>query len=203
MTDEATPTDAIDKKDITYDILIDAGEEEGGRGGAAGSQSPVEDRGDHPAITILDMAVKQSGEYLKKQGLPPANNAVYESFSKPFLNTALWHYMPAGSIPDDPRVALALGVGGLGLAFLPTMLAAYQHQEEEKRREEQEKRRKKQKREEGEDEGEEEETKRIRNPVTGTEYNVGVPPHERRKKEAPPPGPDWMERLESTGLPGM
>lgn len=203
MTDEATPTDAIDKKDITYDILIDAGEEEGGRGGAAGAP-PVEDRGDHPAITILDMAVKQSGEYLKKQGLPPANNAVYESFSKPFLNTALWHYMPAGSIPDDPRVALALGVGGLALAFAPTLIALNQKKAEEEKKEREKAREKH--REETEEKDEEMPIMTVfRNPVTGKEIPVGVPPHERKKEERKEetPAPDWMARLEGGGLPGM
>jgi len=103
------PEEKIDKKDVTLDFLIDdAGEDR--RDDPAGP--PVEEKGDHPAITILDMAVKQSGEYLRKEGLPPANNAVYEHFSKPFLNTALWHYLPDGSIltiPASPWLSASAG----------------------------------------------------------------------------------------------
>lgn len=180
-TDEAT----IDPKDITYDVLIDDTERPaGGPASAAG-----EERGDHPVLTILDMAVKQSAVYLKKQGLPPANNDVYENFSKPFLNDAAWHYLPDGSLPDDPRFALVVGVAGLGLAFAPTLIAVYQRGEEEKKREEQEKKRRKQRREEESSEGEEEENSMQRKP--------DVPPG---PVAAPPP---WMERLEGGALTGM
>jgi len=130
------------------------------------------------------MAVKQSGGYLEKQHLPPPNTDVYEDFSKPFLNTACWHYLPDGGLPDDPRVALALGVGGLALAFAPTLIALYERKEEEKKREEQEKKRKKTRSEE--ETGEEEEKQETRNPVPGP---VAAPP-------------DWMTRLESGGRLG-
>jgi len=161
------PEEKIDKKDVTLDFLIDdAGEDR--RDDPAGP--PVEEKGDHPAITILDMAVKQSGEYLRKEGLPPANNAVYEHFSKPFLNTALWHYLPDGSIPDDPRVALALGVGGLALAFTPTLLALNQKRTEEEKREKE----KAKKRRDEKIEGEEKEEKTVfHNPITGKEIPIG------------------------------
>lgn len=180
-TEEAT----IDPKDITYDILIDDTEERPDRGG------PAEPKGDHPVVTVLDMAVKQSGEFLRKQNLPPANTAVYESFSKPFLNEACWHYLPDGGLPDDPRVALALGVGGLALAFAPTLIALYHKREEEKKREEQEKKRKKERREEENGEGEEEEKR-----VTRREAEEEEPP-------AAVPVPDWMTRLEGGALRGM
>lgn len=204
-----TETEAtIDPKDITYDILIDDTERPD-RGGPEAAGSPAEEKGDHPVLTILDMAVKQSGEFLRKQNLPPANTAVYESFSKPFLNEACWHYLPDGSLPDDPRFALALGVAGLGLAFAPTLIAVYQQKEEEKRRELEEKKRRKQRREEENDEGEVQEKteKRITNPVTGTKYpvaesRVGKPPRSEPEEPAAEP-PDWMTRLESGGLLGM
>ena len=198
MTEEATAT--IDPKDITYDVILDDGDERPGRDAPGASSEP---KGDHPCLVILDMAVKQSAVYLKKQGLPPANNDVYENFSKPFLNEAAWHYLPDGSLPDDPRFALALGVGGLALAFAPTLLALYQKQEEEKKREEQEKKRRKERREEEERE-EEEERRIIRNPVTGKEIPVGRPPREREEPPGPvaePPG--WMTRLEGGALSGM
>jgi len=184
MSEDTAPEEKIDKKDVTYDFLIDdlTNEKEEDRTAAAGAP-PVEERGDHPAIAILDMAVKQSGEYLRKEGLPPANNAVYEHFSKPFLNTALWHYPPDGSIPDDPRVALALGVGGLALAFTPTLLALNQKRTEEEKKEKAKKRR--EEREEGE------ETARSPPPVV---------------EEKTAAGPDWLARLgenAGSGLPGM
>lgn len=203
MSDEAETT--IDPKDITYDILIDDTEERPDRGASGASSGPAEEKGDHPVVTILDMAVKQSGEFLRKQNLPPANTAVYESFSKPFLNEACWHYLPDGGLPDDPRVALALGVGGLALAFAPTLVALYERKEEEKKREEQEEKRKKERRTEENDEREEEEKeeKRIvmKNPVTGKEYPV-----KRRSEVGTPevvPSPDWMARLEGGALRGM
>lgn len=184
MTEEATsPTsqeEKINNKDVTLDFLIDEREDGATRTDPSGT-SP-EKTGDHPAVTILDMAVKQSAEYLQKQNLPPANNAVYESFSKPFLNTALWHYLPDGDLPDDPRIALALGVGGLGLAFAPTLIALHQKKEEENMREKQENQRRKEKRTEKENE------------------------EDMIEKTPPSPettDPDWLERLENTGLPGM
>lgn len=180
----------LDKKDITYDILIDdlLEEDEGrGLGGPVDppAASAAESKGDHPAISILDMAVRQSGVYLQKQGLPPANNDVYENFSKPFLNTACWHYLPDGDLPDDPRIALALGVAGLGLAFLPTALAVYQRKEEEERRiaEEVERRRKRRREKEEENSGREE--------------------GEKEEIETFGPAPDWMERLEGGALLGI
>jgi hypothetical protein len=179
-TEEVT----VDKKDITYDILIDESEERPDRGGPEAAGGPAGPKGDHPVVTVLDMAVKQSGGYLEKQHLPPPNTDVYEDFSKPFLNTACWHYLPDGGLPDDPRVALALGVGGLALAFAPTLIALYERKEEEKKREEQEKKRKKTRSEE--ETGEEEEKQETRNPVPGP---VAAPP-------------DWMTRLESGGRLG-
>lgn len=178
-TEEAT----VDKKDITYDILIDDTEERPDRGASGASSGPAEEKGDHPAIAILDMAIKQSAVFLKEQGLPPANNAVYESFSKPFLNEALWHYLPEGTLPDDPRFALVMGVAGLGLAFSPTLIALYhKREEEEKKEKEMEKRR----REEPEG-GDGEEERREPDPIPGP---VAEPP-------------DWMTRLESGMLGGM
>ncbi len=188
------PEEKIDRKDVTLDFLIDDAGEAGDRTGAGGAP-PVEDRGDHPAIAILDMAVKQSGEYLRKEGLPAANNAVYEHFSKPFLNTALWHYLPDGSIPDDPRVALALGVGGLGLAFLPTLLALNQKKAEEEKKEKRAKEKKREEREEGEEE--KEKGRVFHNVITGEEIGRASPS---------PAGPDWLSRMgenAGAGMPGM
>jgi len=176
-TDEVT----IDPKDITYDIILnDTDDERPGRGGpeAAGSR-PAEEKGDHPAIAILDMAIKQSEGYLKEQGLPPANNAVYTNFSKPFLNEALWHYLPEGTLPDDPRFALVMGVAGLGLAFSPTLIALYQKREEEEKKEKEKEKRRREEREE------------VERPAVAP-----VPASSE-------PAPDWMTRLESGMLGGM
>lgn len=173
----------IDPKDITYDILIDDTEERPDRGASGASGGPAEEKGDHPAMAILDMAVKQSAVFLKEQGLPPANNAVYESFSKPFLNEALWHYLPEGTLPDDPRFALVMGVAGLGLAFSPTLIALYQKREEEEKKEkEKEKEKEKRRREEREE---------VERPAVAP-----VPASSE-------PAPDWMTRLESGMLGGM
>lgn len=181
-TEEAT----VDKKDITYDILIDDTEERPDRGASGASGGPAEEKGDHPVVTVLDMAMKHSGGYLQKQNLPPPNVDVYKDFSKPFLNEAAWHYLPDGTLPDDPRLALALGVGGLALAFAPTLVALYERKEEEKKEEEREKKRRKQRREEPEG-GDGEEERREPDPIPGP---VAEPP-------------DWMTRLESGGLLGM
>jgi len=188
MTETEAAT--IDPKDITYDILIDDTERPD-RGGPEAAGGPAKPQGDHPVVTVLDMAVKQSGEFLRKQNLPPANMAVYESFSKPFLNEACWHYLPDGGLPDDPRFALVLGVAGLGLAFAPTLLAVYEQKEEEKRRELEEKKRRR-KREEENAEGEMEEKTETRIPVKRSEVSAD-----------PVPEPPWMERLEGGGLVGM
>lgn len=173
----------VDSKDITYDLILD--DTDAGAGGGDRSPPP-EDRGDHPVVTILDMAVSQSGVYLKKQGLEPPNSAVYESFSRPFLNTAAWHYLPDGSIPDDPRIALVLGVAGLGLAFAPTLIAVYQKREaEEKRKAEEKKRKAEEKTQDAEDRDD-----TVPGPVSG-----------------PVPGPDevpgWMRRLEGGSISGL
>lgn len=202
MTETEAAT--IDPKDITYDILIDDTERPD-RGGPEAAGGPAKPQGDHPVVTVLDMAVKQSGEFLRKQNLPPANMAVYESFSKPFLNEACWHYLPDGGLPDDPRFALVLGVAGLGLAFAPTLLAVYEQKEEEKRRAEQEKKRRKQRREEEENT----EEAQITNPVTGTHYPVAesragkVPVKRSEVSSDPVPEPPWMERLEGGALTGI
>ncbi len=203
MTETEAAT--IDPKDITYDILIDDTERPD-RGGPEAAGGPAEPKGDHPVVTVLDMAMKHSGGYLQKQNLPPPNVDVYKDFSKPFLNEAAWHYLPDGTLPDDPRLALALGVGGLALAFAPTLIALYERKEEEKKREEQEKKRKKERREEENGEGEEEVKRVIKNPVTGKEIPVGRGPRRVAEEEEPPaagPVPDWMTRLEGGALRGM
>lgn len=187
-----TETEAtIDPKDITYDIILDDTEERPDRGGPRAVGGPAEEKGDHPVLTILDMGIKQSGDYLKKQNLPPANNDVYENFSKPFLNEAAWHYLPDGSLPDDPRFALVLGVAGLGLAFAPTLIAVYQKKEEEEKRRIAEERKRRRKREEN-DEGEMEEK---------PERRIPVPRSEVSKESVPEP--PWMERLEGGALTGI
>lgn len=168
--------DIVDSKDITYDLILDAGDLDDQR-----AKTADRDLGDHPILTILDMAVKQSGVYLKKQGLEPPNNAVYESFSKPFLNEAAWHYLPDGSLPDDPRIALALGVAGLGLAFVPTLIAVYEKKNEKEKG--------KEKKEEKEKEKEKEREEVHDTSTTETTATTARPP--------------WMERLESGMLGGI
>lgn len=180
----------VEKKDITYDVLmIDDDDERSPGSGPGGSGGPAEDRGDHPVIYVLDLAVKQSGDYLRGEGLPPPNNAVYENFSKPFLNDALWHYLPDGGVPDDPRIALALGVAGLGLAFAPTMIALWQKQKEEEKKEEEKKRREQEKR------------RREREAQPDEQEECEREPEEREQdsRRSPPDYPNWLKRIESTG----
>ncbi|RXE56411.1 hypothetical protein ABH15_10020 [Methanoculleus taiwanensis] len=202
MSDEKENTaelEELNRKDITADILLsdfDGDGEGSDRGGEP------EQKGDHPVLAILDMAVSTGADYCRKTALPPPNTSVYEHFSKPFLNTALWHYFPDGNVPDDPRIALAVGVGGLALAFTPALLELHRRRQEEA--------------EYGEEDGEKEE-KRIKNPVTGSEYRVKEGSGKRGEKredyipalsvDAPKEGfesagsgelPAWMKRLTST-----
>lgn len=181
----------VDKKDITYDVLMIDDEDERSPGsGPGGSGGPAEDRGDHPVIYILDMAVKQGGEYLKGEGLPPPNNAVYENFSKPFLNDALWHYLPDGGVPDDPRIALALGVAGLGLAFAPTMIALWHRRQEEEKREQERQKQQKREREARQNPNEQ-----------AAQTEEDTQDHEEREQERQSPSdyPNWLTRIESGG----
>lgn len=90
----------------------------------------------HPALALLDMAIQQACTYSATNNLPEPNLGVYEGFSKPFLNQALWYYCPDGNAPESPQVALLLGVAGLGLCVTPTLIAAYKKSKEETEKEE-------------------------------------------------------------------
>jgi len=119
----------IGVKDITEEVAIEEKKEE----------EEVEEKGDHPAITLLDLAINQVSEYCKKNNLPEPNKGVYESFSRPFLNRAFWHYLPSGDLPDDPRLMLLLGVAGLGFACLPTVMAFWKKEKLKKEEKKEEK----------------------------------------------------------------
>jgi len=183
-----TETVTVEKKDITYDVLIGDEDERSPGSGPGGSGGPAEDRGDHPVIYILDMAVKQGGEYLRGEGLPPPNNAVYENFSKPFLNDALWHYLPDGGVPDDPRIALVLGVAGLGLAFAPTMIALWHRQQEEERKEQERQNQQRRERE-------------ARQSEQAARTDEDTQDHGEREQERQFPSdyPTWLQRIASGG----
>lgn len=196
---ETGEPEALNRKDITEDILISD------QGPSGVRPEGAEERGDHPVLSLLDMAVKVGGDYCKNTALPPPNTSVYEHFSKPFLNTALWHYLPDGSIPDDPRVALAVGAGGLVLAFAPAFIELYKRKQEEKYGEE--------------PEGGEKSEKIIKNPVTCSEYRVKDGSSKRGEVrgekseyipaldvETPKDGfesPVWVNRLNSALIPGL
>lgn len=199
MTDEA-PED-LNRKDITADIIL-SDADIGGEDRPAGEPAAA-DRGDHPVVTILDMAVNTGSDYCRSEGLPAPNTAVYQNFSRPFMNQAMWHYLPDGNIPDDPRIALAVGVGGLVLAFAPTLMELQRRRSEENEGEEQE-------------EYEEKPEKRIKNPVTGSEYQVKERPIQRKEKreeyipaqdiDTPKQGaeaPVWAGRLQAGRIPGL
>ena len=132
MTDNFEALEELKSKDITPDLEIKAEPVEEGAEEITEEKEEKEERGDHPGVVLLDMAVKQSVEMCKKNGLPPPNMKFYNEFSKPFLNEAFWHYFPSGELPDSPRVALFLGVAGLGLAYIPTIMAYYSRMKEEK-----------------------------------------------------------------------
>ncbi len=117
----------IEAKDITEEVAIEEKKED---------EEVEEEKGDHPAITLLDLAIDQAVEYCKKNNLPEPNKGIYEGFSRPFLNKAFWHYLPGGDLPDDPRLMLILGVAGLGFACLPTVMAFWRKEKSKEKKEE-------------------------------------------------------------------
>ena len=122
----------LKSKDITPDLeIIDEEEKE--------EKKEIEEKGDHPAVILLDMAVEQSAEMCKKNKLPPPNMKFYSEFSRPFLNKAFWYYFPSGELPDSPKLALLLGVAGLGLAYIPTIVAYYSKNKNREKEENKEK----------------------------------------------------------------
>ncbi len=171
-------------KDITADLLdFDISDDDDQIGSPEGSEGP-EEKGDHPAIALLDMAISTGADYCKKERLPPPNTAVYDGFSRPFLNSAFWHYFPDGSVPDDPRLGLVAGLAGLALACAPPAMALYNREEEKKKALE-----KKRKDPDKDD------------PRVESEPAGRAPPVDPH----PGPVPSWMDRLNSDGmtLPGL
>lgn len=53
------------------------------------------------------------------QGLPAPAGFIWENFSRPLLNKALFHYMPENLTPQSPALCLSLGIGGLVAAHIP------------------------------------------------------------------------------------
>lgn len=186
MSDEISDLPG-NNKDITADLLdFDISDEDdqiGSDGGPGGSHDD-EEKGDHPGIALLDMAIKTGGDYARKERLPPPNEALYEGFSRPFLNSALWHYLPDGSVPDDPRLGLLAGVAGLALACAPTAIAVY-------RREEEKKKQKEKKRKDPDEEAGRESERPADRPAAAP-----VDPH-------PGPAPSWAARLDDMMVPGL
>ncbi|MCQ1538584.1 hypothetical protein FTO68_06240 [Methanocalculus taiwanensis] len=181
MTDDDLPKN---NKDITDDLLdFDISDEEDPIGSPEGSGG-AEDRGDHPAIALLDMAISTGADYCKKERLPPPNTAVYDGFSRPFLNSAFWHYFPDGSVPDDPRLGLVAGLAGLALACAPPAMAIYKREEEKKKQKEK-------KRRDPDEEGDQAEIREERRRAPAP-----VDPH-------PGPVPSWMSRLDDMMVPGI
>ncbi len=88
---------------------------------------PIPDK-DHAALALIDIAIDQSFEYCKKEGLPEPNTALWENFSRPFMNRALWHYCP-DDIPDSPVLCLILGSAGIGIMYIPIIMALMEKQE--------------------------------------------------------------------------
>lgn len=86
-------------------------------------------------MTLLDIAFETGAEYLKKEGYPAPMDGVYKNFSRPFLNKAAWCYLPDQQLPEDPKVALLLGEGGLVLAFSLVLIEMYMRRKAEEREE--------------------------------------------------------------------
>lgn len=180
MTEEAQPISSVPlpkeeggaeiaKKDITEDIILADEKRE-----AALETVP---KADHAVVTLLDIAFDTGTDYLKKEGYPAPMDGVYKHFSRPFLNKAAWCYLPDQQLPEDPRVALLLGVGGLVLAFSPALIEVY------KRRKAEEK--------EGSEEKKEEAPKEVKPELITAKEGLEAP-----LPEAPP----WMKRIEAGGM---
>lgn len=144
------------------------------------------DQGDHPFLAALDMAVETSEEFIRKEGLPAPNTKIYTGFSRPFLNKAMWHYLPEGDLPDDPKVALALGAGGLALAYLPTLLALNERRKNQEREEKKEKSQKE-------------------NPLAEAKKEPEIESYNYPEPEgrAPPALPEWSRKLENRNPAGL
>lgn len=108
----------------------------GSQGAAQATQAPQEaSQAEHPLLNFLDLGIDQSKIYCKSQDLPEPNTALYDNFSRPLMNRALWAYIPESSTPSSPAVCLVLGLAGMGIMYAPVFLA-YQKREKEKAREE-------------------------------------------------------------------
>ncbi len=88
---------------------------------------------DHAFLPLLDIAIDQSLEYCEKEGLPRPNLSLWENFSRPYMNRALWHYCP-DDLPDSPALCLILGSAGIGIMYVPVIMALVEKgQKEEKK----------------------------------------------------------------------
>jgi len=137
MSDEKQD-DFSSLKDITEDVItIDSGSPAApvtGTGAAKATPAlptPGEEKGDHPGIALLDIAIEESVRYCEREHMPPPNLALWHNFSRGFLNKSLWHYFPSGAEPESPAICALIGVAGLAVCYVPVIIAFYQKKKEE------------------------------------------------------------------------
>lgn len=93
--------------------------------------APAPTEQDHAGIALLDIAIAESVKYCEKEGYPAPNTALWDGFSRGFLNKALWHYFPSGTAPESPAVCALIGVAGLAVCYTPVILAFYEKKQKE------------------------------------------------------------------------
>lgn len=137
MSDEKQD-DFSSLKDITEDVItIDSGSPAAPvTGTGAAKVAPAlpaasEEKGDHPGIALLDIAIEESVRYCEREHMPPPNLSLWHNFSRGFLNKSLWHYFPSGAEPESPAICALIGVAGLAVCYTPVIMAWYQKKKEE------------------------------------------------------------------------
>jgi len=125
-------------KDLTDVVTIDGGtaapDAAPGTGAAKVAPAlpaPGEEKGDHPGIALLDIAIEESVRYCEREHMPPPNLALWQNFSRGFLNKSLWHYFPSGVEPESPAICALIGVAGLAVCYVPVIIAFYQKKKDE------------------------------------------------------------------------
>ncbi len=119
-------------KDISDELTINA-EGEPGEGPfmEAGPHNAQLGGQDHPGLALIDMAIDQSVIYCKKHAIPEPNLTLWEDFSRPLMNKSLWHYVPTGADPESPALCLALGLSGIGAAYIPVIMHFHAQKQKE------------------------------------------------------------------------
>ena len=122
--------EALEKKDITPDIII-AESKEPAEHEKKEDKKEIPDK-DHPLVELISGFMDYTNDHvnkLKREGveIPEINKGAFEGFLKPFLNKACWHYLPETEAVEDPRICLAVGAGGLALISAPTLIGIWNY----------------------------------------------------------------------------